>query len=127
MALERVGRVGGGVEAEEQAPEPEVGEAYAASEAAPPPGEPPPTATVSLADARFDTGRPAVPESTLGGETTCIICFARPKSHAAMPCGHQCACGPCSERMPACPYCREPVLHCGLTPRASASCEGWRK
>ena len=97
-------------EAEEQAPEPEVGEAYAASEAAPPPGEPPPTATVSLADARFDTGRPAVPESTLGGETTCIICFARPKSHAAMPCGHQCACCPCSERMPACPYCREPVL-----------------
>ena len=35
-------------------------EAYAASEAAPPPSEPPPPATVSLADASFDTGRPAV-------------------------------------------------------------------
>ena len=109
MALERVGRVGGGVEAEEQAPEPEVGEAYAASEAAPPPGEPPPPATVSLADASFDTGRPAVPESSMGGDTTCIVCFTRPKSHLAFPCGHQCACGPCSERMQQCPYCRTPV------------------
>ena len=75
-----------------------------------PPGEPPPTATVSLADARFDTGRPAVPESTLGGETTCIICFSNAKSHVAGPCGHLCACGPCSAKMESCPICRAPVL-----------------
>ena len=45
-----------------------------------------PTA-VSLANASFDTGRAEVPESTLGGETTCIICFTNPKSHV-VPCGH---------------------------------------
>ncbi|EOD07186.1 hypothetical protein EMIHUDRAFT_198518 [Emiliania huxleyi CCMP1516] len=64
-----------------------------------------PLAAVSLADAGLDTGRPA-PESTMGGETTCIVCFARVKSHAAVPCGHLCACGPCSELMRECPYCR---------------------
>eukprot|EP00966_Prymnesium_polylepis_P214963 4978700-Prymnesium_polylepis.1 len=64
-------------------------------------------AVISLANAGFDTGRP---ESTIGGETTCIVCFSNPKSHAAVPCGHQCACGPCSEQMQACPYCREPVM-----------------
>ncbi|EOD27384.1 hypothetical protein EMIHUDRAFT_254314, partial [Emiliania huxleyi CCMP1516] len=69
-----------------------------------------PSAAVSLADAGLDTGRPAAPESTMGGETTCIVCFARVKSHAAVPCGHLCACGPCSELMQECPYCREPVM-----------------
>ncbi|EOD32323.1 hypothetical protein EMIHUDRAFT_231082 [Emiliania huxleyi CCMP1516] len=69
-----------------------------------------PFAAVSLADAGLDTGRPAAPESTMGGETTCIVCFARVKSHAAVPCGHLCACGPCSELMRECPYCREPVM-----------------
>ena len=69
-----------------------------------------PLAAVSLADAGLDTGRPAAPESTMGGETTCIVCFARVKSHAAVPCGHLCACGPCSELMRECPYCREPVM-----------------
>ena len=48
--------------------------------------------------------------ATMGGETTCIVCFARVKSHAAVPCGHLCACGPCSELMRECPYCREPVM-----------------
>ena len=74
-------------------------------------GEPQPAAaTVSLADADFDTGRAVVPESTLGGETTCIVCFTRPKTHIAVPCGHQCACGACADRMRDCPYCREPVM-----------------
>ena len=63
----------------------------------------------SLAEAAFDTGRANVPESTLGGETTCIVCFANPKSHLAAPCGHVCACGPCSEQMKTCPYCRADV------------------
>ena len=35
---------------------------------------------------------------------------ARVKSPAAVPCGHLCACGPCSEQMQECPYCREPVM-----------------
>ena len=62
-------------------------------------------AAISLADVDFDTGRPA-PESTLGGETTCIVCFSRPKSHACVPCGHLSACEACSERMRHCPVCR---------------------
>ena len=54
-------------------------------------------------------GREEAPESTIGGETTCIVCFVNPKSHIAVPCGHVCACGSCSARMELCPYCREPV------------------
>ena len=49
-------------------------------------------------------------ESTIGGETTCIVCFAGEKSHLAAPCGHQCVCGPCSSKMESCPYCRAPVV-----------------
>ncbi|EOD22843.1 hypothetical protein EMIHUDRAFT_195240 [Emiliania huxleyi CCMP1516] len=63
---------------------------------------------ISLADANFETGRPPA-ESTIGGQTTCIICFTNPKSHLATPCGHQCACGRCSARLEKCPICRAPV------------------
>ena len=80
-----------------------------AAAAAPPPAAPPAIVT-SLADAKLDTGRPEVPESTIGGQTTCIICFINPKSHAAVPCGHQCACGDCSAQMKECPVCRSPAL-----------------
>ena len=52
---------------------------------------------------------PPPPASTPGGETTCIVCFTRNKSHLAAPCGHQCVCGPCSSKMDKCPYCRAPV------------------
>ena len=89
--------------AEEQAPPAE-------SAGDSPPSEEQPATALSLADAKFDTGRAAVPESTLGGETTCIVCFTRPKTHVAGPCGHQCVCGPCSDRLQLCPYCREPVV-----------------
>ena len=68
-----------------------------------------PVAVASLADVQFDTGRPEVPESTIGGQTTCIICFSSPKSHAAVPCGHQCVCADCSARLKKCPVCRDPV------------------
>ena len=68
-----------------------------------------PAAMTSLADAQFDTGRPGAPESTIGGQTTCIVCFINPKSHAAVPCGHQCACGNCSAQMKECPVCRNPA------------------
>ena len=68
-----------------------------------------PAAMTSLADAQFDTGRPGAPESTIGGQMTCIVCFINPKSHAAVPCGHQCACGDCSAQMKECPVCRTPA------------------
>ena len=70
----------------------------------------PSSLVMSLAAAQFDTGRQAVPESTIGGQTTCIICFVNPKSHAAVPCGHQCACGECAAQMRECPVCRNPAL-----------------
>ena len=73
----------------------------------PPP--PPPAAVTSLADAQFSTGRSEAAESTIGGQTTCIVCFINPKSHLAAPCGHQCACGDCSAQMKECPVCRVPV------------------
>ena len=64
---------------------------------------------LTLADAGDITGRNDVPESTIGGETTCIVCMAHPKSHLAVPCGHQSVCGICAQRMQDCPYCRAPV------------------
>ena len=64
---------------------------------------------MTLADVGDITGRNNVPESSLGGETTCIVCFVNPKTHLAAPCGHQCVCGPCAKLMQACPYCRAPV------------------
>ena len=82
--------------------------------AAPPPAAaalPPaaPVVVTSLADAQLDTGRREAPESTIGGQTTCIICFSNPKSHAAVPCGHMCACGDCSAQLDECPVCRSPA------------------
>ena len=64
---------------------------------------------LNLADAGDITGRNDVPESSLGGATTCIVCFACPKTHLAVPCGHQSVCVTCSAKMKQCPYCREPV------------------
>ena len=52
-------------------------------------------ATLTLADIGDRRCRRAdPPESTIGAETTCIVCMANPKSHIAAPCGHLCACGP---------------------------------
>ena len=48
-------------------------------------------------------------KSSLGGESTCIVCMAHPKTHLAAPCGHHCACGICAAQMEHCPYCRVPV------------------
>ena len=49
------------------------------------------------------------PESSVGGDTTCIVCFASPKTHLAAPCAHQCVCGPCAAKLQRCPYCRTDV------------------
>jgi len=64
---------------------------------------------LTLADVPDITGRNDVPESSLGGVTTCIVCMSHPKSHLAVPCGHQSVCGTCAERIQLCPYCRAPV------------------
>ena len=53
---------------------------------------------------------PRPPESSMGGESTCIACFTRSKSHAAVPCGHMCACKQCSSKMSTCPLCRAEVV-----------------
>ena len=41
----------------------------------------------------------------------CVVCLDEPKSHILAPCGHQCVCGPCSERLVQghCPVCRAAV------------------
>ena len=44
----------------------------------------------------------------------CAICFVEPAGYAAVPCGHQCACGPCIARVragasPRCPICRAAI------------------
>ena len=66
---------------------------------------------LTLADVGNITGRvnDEVPESTIGGQTTCIVCMLGPKSHLAVPCGHQLACERCAAQMKICPYCCEPV------------------
>ena len=48
-------------------------------------------------------------ESTVGGTTTCIVCFVGAKTHIAVPCGHLCLCESCAESMEDCPGCRQPV------------------
>ena len=68
---------------------------------------PPSSDIVSLADSGFSIElKAAVAESTLGGDTTCIVCFTNPKTHLSFPCGHQCVCETCSVQMSACPICR---------------------
>jgi hypothetical protein len=48
-------------------------------------------------------------------ETMCVLCLDAPKDHIITPCGHQCVCGACAEKLkrvkrnPACPICREPI------------------
>ena len=44
--------------------------------------------------------------TTLGGGSTCIVCFLEEKTHACVPCGHQCVCAACSGQLTECPVCR---------------------
>ena len=50
-----------------------------------------------------------IPESSVGEDSTCIVCMVDPKSHLAVPCGHQLACKECSTKLNICPICRESV------------------
>lgn len=42
-------------------------------------------------------------------EATCCVCFVAEPSHAVIPCGHQCLCGPCGQQLRNCPICRGPI------------------
>ena len=50
-----------------------------------------------------------IPESSVGEDSTCIVCMVDSKSHLAVPCGHQLACKECSTKLNICPICRESV------------------
>ena len=70
-----------------------------------------PLSTTVVAPTAAALGLPAMDEtSTMGGGTTCTICFTGTKSHAAVPCGHQFACKDCAEELrqqgQTCPMCR---------------------
>ena len=48
-------------------------------------------------------------------EELCIVCLDAPKDHIIVPCGHQCVCGACAQRLkrtasPTCPLCRVDIL-----------------
>ena len=43
-------------------------------------------------------------------EGLCIICFEAPSSHILIPCGHQCVCQSCMDKvLNECPICRAAV------------------
>ena len=63
-------------------------------------------------------GRPqdvAAAAPSEGEPQHCVICLTQPKSHAFVPCGHQCACSDCATavakggRAAKCPICRARV------------------
>ena len=84
-------------------------ESEAASEAEAAEAEQAEPLTISLADAQLTT-RADETLTSIGGDTTCIVCFEGPKTHMAVPCGHQSLCGTCSASCPTCPYCRAEVM-----------------
>ena len=62
---------------------------------------------------QMDHARGVLPESTVGGTTTCSLCFVGDKDHLAVPCGHLCACMSCARDLEGtsapCPICRQCV------------------
>lgn len=40
---------------------------------------------------------------------TCVICLDQKSSVACFPCGHICMCQSCSQSVPDCPICRQPI------------------
>jgi hypothetical protein len=43
-----------------------------------------------------------------------VLCLDAPKDHIIAPCGHQCVCRPCAEKLKEanhalCPFCRTPI------------------
>jgi hypothetical protein len=60
-------------------------------------------------------GVPPAATAPQAEEEMCVLCLDAPKDHIITPCGHQCVCGACAEKLkavkrnPACPICREPI------------------
>jgi E3 ubiquitin-protein ligase MUL1 len=60
-------------------------------------------------------GVPPAAPAPQAEEEMCVLCLDAPKDHIITPCGHQCVCGACAEKLkrvkrnPACPICREPI------------------
>jgi hypothetical protein len=71
--------------------------------------------TVRLQEAQARLGVPPAAPAPHPEEALCVLCLDAPKDHIIIPCGHQCVCGPCAEKLkrvkrnPACPICREPI------------------
>lgn len=64
---------------------------------------------LTIANVEGMRNRCDLPESSIGGQTTCIVCMKMEKTHLAVPCGHQSVCFECSKQLQDCPYCRESV------------------
>jgi len=60
-------------------------------------------------------GSSVVPPAALQDEETlCVLCMDAPKDHMIAPCGHQCVCEACAEKLKKarhalCPFCRTPI------------------
>jgi hypothetical protein len=57
---------------------------------------------------------PAPQPAADADETLCVLCLDAPKDHIIVPCGHQCVCGACAEKLKKarsalCPFCRAPI------------------
>jgi hypothetical protein len=64
--------------------------------------------------ARLGVVAPAAPApQPEAEEDLCVVCMDAPKSHAVMPCLHQCVCEACAQQLleqgaQSCPVCRGP-------------------
>jgi hypothetical protein len=68
-----------------------------------------------LQQVQAQLGVPPAAPAPQAEEEMCVLCLDAPKDHIITPCGHQCVCGACAEKLkrvkrnPACPICREPI------------------
>ena len=46
-------------------------------------------------------GEEATGSAQLGDDNSCVVCLDGEKTHILVPCGHQCVCAPCGERLAA--------------------------
>ncbi|CAE8628513.1 unnamed protein product [Polarella glacialis] len=49
---------------------------------------------------------PAAQHWEISDAGDCTVCMAMPASYLVVPCGHQCLCGTCANKLTACPVCR---------------------
>merc|ERR550532_1516705 len=83
-------------------PHPDSGTQVTAPLPPPLPTAPPPSAedlvSIELRGALHFT-QPTVSSQTSsdGEEAVCVVCMSSKRSHAFLPCGHMCVCGPCGQ------------------------------